>query len=238
MNKGFMQLTRNIDSWGWYRDSNTFRVFFHLLLKANWKESTYMGNKIERGSLVTGRKQLAVELDISEQNVRTALSHLQSTNEITIKSTNKFSIVTICEYDSWVGVENQTNQQDNQQSANNQPTNNQQLTTIEELIKENKLLKEELAKASKKKVSPVFVPPTIEEVDAYIKEQGYHFDASAFIDFYESKGWYVGKNKMKEWKAACRTWEKNRKNDFQRGIQPRDMFSENTEENNTINWQT
>ena len=53
-----------------------------------------------------------------------------------------------------------------------------------------------------------FTPPTLSEVQDYISEKGYHIDAESFIDFYESKGWMVGKNKMKDWKAAVRTWEK------------------------------
>lgn len=53
-----------------------------------------------------------------------------------------------------------------------------------------------------------FVPPTLEEVQAYIVEKGYSVDAESFIAFYQSKNWYVGKNKMKDWKAAIVTWEK------------------------------
>ena len=53
-----------------------------------------------------------------------------------------------------------------------------------------------------------FVPPTVDEVRAYCIERDNEVDAERFIDFYESKGWYVGKNPMKNWKAAVRTWEK------------------------------
>lgn len=56
-----------------------------------------------------------------------------------------------------------------------------------------------------------FVPPTVDEVNKHIEEKGYHFDAEAFIAFYESNGWMVGKNKMKSWKAACVTWEQKYK---------------------------
>lgn len=55
-----------------------------------------------------------------------------------------------------------------------------------------------------------FVPPTVEEVDDYCWERQNNVDAQQFVDFYESKGWMVGKNKMKDWKAAVRTWENNR----------------------------
>ncbi len=57
-----------------------------------------------------------------------------------------------------------------------------------------------------------FVPPTVEEVQDYIYEKKYSIDAEAFVAFYESKGWMVGRNKMRNWKAALVTWEKRNKN--------------------------
>ena len=58
---------------------------------------------------------------------------------------------------------------------------------------------------------PRFVPPTLEEVTAYVQERGSKVDPRGFIDFYASKGWLVGKTPMKDWKAACRNaehWER------------------------------
>lgn len=55
-----------------------------------------------------------------------------------------------------------------------------------------------------------FVPPSVEEVEQYCFERSNNVDAQSFIDFYESKGWMIGKNKMKDWKAAVRTWERSR----------------------------
>ena len=55
-----------------------------------------------------------------------------------------------------------------------------------------------------------FAPPTVEEVAAYCQERGNNVNPEAFVDFYTSKGWMVGKNKMKDWKAAVRTWERER----------------------------
>ena len=57
----------------------------------------------------------------------------------------------------------------------------------------------------------VFKPPTLEEVKNYCKERNNGIDAELFIDFYEAKEWMIGKNKIKDWKACIRTWEKNRK---------------------------
>jgi hypothetical protein len=56
-----------------------------------------------------------------------------------------------------------------------------------------------------------FTPPTIDEVKNYISEKGYSIDAEHFVAYYESNGWKVGKNKMKDWKAAIITWSKNDK---------------------------
>ena len=62
---------------------------------------------------------------------------------------------------------------------------------------------------SPRKKTTRFVPPTVEEVQAYCNERGNRVNPEAFVDFYSAKGWMVGKNKMKDWKAAVRTWEKS-----------------------------
>ena len=53
-----------------------------------------------------------------------------------------------------------------------------------------------------------FSPPTLEEVAEYVKERGNKIDPQRFVDFYTAKGWMIGKNKMKDWKAAARSWER------------------------------
>lgn len=70
-------------------------------------------------------------------------------------------------------------------------------------------IKEDISKDISKKSG--FQPPTLSEVEKYITEQGYNVDAQRFVDFYESKGWYVGKNKMKDWKAAVRSWSRSQR---------------------------
>lgn len=55
----------------------------------------------------------------------------------------------------------------------------------------------------------IFIPPSVDDVRAYCTERGNNVDPQSFVDFYESKGWMIGKNKMKDWKAAVRTWERS-----------------------------
>ena len=60
-----------------------------------------------------------------------------------------------------------------------------------------------------KRKSKTFQPPSMEEVKEYCKERGSKINADQWYDFYTAKGWMIGKNKMKDWKAAVRTWENN-----------------------------
>ena len=198
---GYIKLFKKFINWEWYQNTNTKIMFIHCLLKANWEDSKYEGKVIKRGSFVTGRKRLAKELNITEQQVRTSLQHLQSTNEITIKKSNKYSVITVNNYDAYQVI----NQQDNQQITNKQPTNNQQITTYEE-YKEDKKDKKEIYKERR------FKKPTLEEVKEYCLERKNNVDAERFVDYYEANGWKVGKNSMKSWKACVRTWEKNSTN--------------------------
>lgn len=65
-----------------------------------------------------------------------------------------------------------------------------------------------ISSADKPQKTKRFTPPTVEEVRAYCKERGNNVDAERFVDYYTSNGWHVGKNSMKDWKAAVRTWER------------------------------
>lgn len=131
---GFVKIHRKFLDWEWYKDQNTFRVFMHCLLMANWKDGKFMGQVIPRGSFVTSYTQLAEQTSLSVQSVRTAINHLKSTGELTVKSHSKFSVYTVVNYGQYQDDNTQTNSQPtvSQQSANSQ------LTTIEEIKKERK----------------------------------------------------------------------------------------------------
>jgi hypothetical protein len=138
--QGWIKLHRSILDWEWYDDPNTKIVFLHLLLKANHKDKAYKGVLVKRGEVVTGRLVLSAELRLSEQQIRTSLNRLKSTNEITIKTTNKNSVITIVNYDLYQEVENDQPANEptvNQQTTNRQPTVNQQVTTNKN-VKNNK----------------------------------------------------------------------------------------------------
>lgn len=89
----------------------------------------------------------------------------------------------------------------NQLTTNWQPTDNQ-------LAPQVSIGKDSIGEESIDNKRQRFIPPTLEDVKAYCEERKNNVDAQNFVDFYESKGWMVGKNKMKDWRACVRTWEK------------------------------
>lgn len=114
---GYINLHRKLIEWEWYSDPNTKSLFIHLLLTASWKDAKWHGIEVKRGDVVTGRKELSRILGISEQSIRTSMARLKSTSEITSKTTNKYSVISINNYDTY----QQINQPANQQSTSNQP---------------------------------------------------------------------------------------------------------------------
>lgn len=101
MSKGWIKLHRSLLGWRWFDKPNTLVVFIYLLLNANHQKNTYKGYDIQIGQLVTGRRAIAKNTGLSERNVRTALVDLQTTHEVTIKTTNKFSIISINNWDKY-----------------------------------------------------------------------------------------------------------------------------------------
>jgi len=123
---GWICLHRKLLDWEWYSDSNTMRLFVHCLLKANYEEKTWRGVKLKRGQFITSRDSLSKELGLSVMQIRTAINKLKSTNDITIKTSTKNTIITVSNYELYQDNNQQINHNNNQQ--NNQQ-HNRQITT-------------------------------------------------------------------------------------------------------------
>lgn len=85
-------------------------------------------------------------------------------------------------------------------------------------IDKNSIVKDSKGESVRGEKAKRFIPPSVEEVEQYCIERSNNIDAQSFIDFYESKGWMIGKNKMKDWKAAVRTWERSRKQENKENV--------------------
>ena len=186
--------------WEWYDDKNAKILFLHLLILANHKDKKWRGITINRGQVLTSLESLSLDIGLSVQQIRTSLTKLISTNEITNKSTSKNRMITINNYNRY----QDNNKQDNKLVTNEQQAGNKLVTTTNELKNDKK---------EKKR----FVKPTLNEISEYMNEYSNQKQISIdlinepdnYFDFYESKGWVVGRNKMKDWKASVRNWIKN-----------------------------
>jgi len=212
---GWIKLYRKFQSWEWYDNSQMVHLFIHLLLEANHEPKKWQGIVIQRGQMIFGRKKIASELNISQQSLRTCIKRLKSTNEITTKSTNKFTLLTIENYHLYQDSEDESTSKSTSKLTNDQPTTNQQSTTP----KEDKKIRSKESNSNIVVEKNKFFPPTQNEVYNYLLTYKPDWDlnlvkneSEKFHDHFTSNGWLIsGRSKMKDWKAAVRNWTKNYK---------------------------
>jgi DnaD/phage-associated family protein len=131
-NEGFIKLYRKMLEWGWYDDGPTKDVFIHLLLIASYEDKFYRGIPLERGQVVTTVKEMEVKLGLTTRQIRTALSKLISTNEVTKKSTSKFTIYTINNYADYQACDKQNDKRaTNERQTSDKPSNTKKVRSKE-----------------------------------------------------------------------------------------------------------
>lgn len=199
---GFIKIHRNIRDWGWYDDANTLAVWIHLLIDANYEEKVWHGETVGIGSLITSTARLSDQTGLSVRQIRTCLERLSEEGKIVTKGASKWTKITICNYESYMLDGEGAGQTKGEQMASKGQADGEQMATPKE---EKKVINKE-SNSSRR-----FVKPTIEQIADYCKEKGYDVEAERFFNYYESKGWVVGKSPMKDWKAAVRTWASNQK---------------------------
>ena len=152
---GYIKIHRQLLQWEWFDHPEMVQLWIYLLLKANFQPSDWHGTLIPRGSLITTLATIQNDTGISPQKIRTCINRLKSTNEITCKSTNKYTIITICKYEDYNLIENITNKQNNKQPnkqlTNKKESNKELLNTFQEREKETPL-----SGSKEKEVEPSF----------------------------------------------------------------------------------
>ena len=88
--------------WEWYENTNVFRLFYHCLLHTNLEDKRYCGKEIKAGQFVSSITRISAETGLTESQVRTALKKLKDTGYISTKSTNKYTIYTVNEYQKYI----------------------------------------------------------------------------------------------------------------------------------------
>lgn len=131
--KGWVKLYRDLQEWEWYTKPEMVHLYINLLLSANHTTTKWQGETIKCGQVVTSVAQLAQKTGLSVQTTRTCINRLKSTNEITVKTTKQYTIITICNYSRYIDKEpkssKQTNKGSNKPLTNQKQTANKRLTT-------------------------------------------------------------------------------------------------------------
>lgn len=125
---GFVKIHRKLVRWGWYQDNVVKGVFLHVLLTANFKETVWMGGTIKKGQVVTNYKRMANDLGFTVQQIRTAIKKLISTGEITTKSTNKYTLITVVNWEDYQYFDQSPASKSTRRATNEQQTNNKRIT--------------------------------------------------------------------------------------------------------------
>jgi len=209
MDRGYVKLWRKLIDSPVFSDPELWRLATWCLLKSSHKKRVLtmtIGTIkqtvcLEPGQFVTGRKSGADELGWNQSTFRNRLERLscEPFSFIKMQKDSHYTVVTIC---NWVSY--QSSECD--QRTNGGRTEDERRTNGGHK-QEGKNVKNNTGR---------FTPPTVLEVQNYCQQRSNSVDAEQWHNFYESKGWMVGKNKMKDWKAAVRTWEKNDMNKHSR----------------------
>lgn len=143
---GWVKIHRDLLDWEWYDDINTMRLWFHLLLTVNYEDKKWRGMVIKRGQKVTSYANLSEETGLSVRSIRTCLERLKSTGELTIKTTNKNTVLTVVKYALYQDNDSKTTNKTTSHSTIKRQSNDNQTTTTKES-------KEEKKKKEKKEMS-------------------------------------------------------------------------------------
>lgn len=140
--EGWVSLYKKFVNWEWYQDTNVKSIFIHLLLLASYEDTKWQGRMVKRGQVIISSGNIANELKLTRQQVRTALKKLESTNEISIESTNKYLVITVEKYSDYqIGFQNNNHQTTNKITTKS--TNKNKDVTAEnkdiEKIEKNKI---------------------------------------------------------------------------------------------------
>ncbi len=210
--KGWIQLHRKMtDNPLWTCEKFTRgQAWIDLLLLANHTDNYFYLREhkiiVKRGQVGYSQLALSERWKWSRSKVKKFLNDLEKEQQVVQHINKSTSIVTIVNYEIYQQKEQQVvQQQDNSKATARQ----QQDTNNNDNNDNNNNNKEDKPKPKK------FIKPTVEQIAEYCIERKNNIDAERFYNHYESNGWSVGKNKMKDWKASVRTWERNNFNDSQ-----------------------
>ena len=150
---GYIKIHRKILEWEWYSDINTFKLFLHLLLCANYSDKKWQGLTINAGQFITTLDDLAFKNKLSIQEIRTSLKKLALTGEINTRKTRNKTLITLVNYGSYQDIILEKQQTINTRLTDEQHTINRRLTDEQHTINTPIIVEQNKQKKERKTVS-------------------------------------------------------------------------------------
>ena len=208
--RGFIVIDRKITEWRWWKNNTARGLWLYLLVNANWKTGFNSdGTEIKRGQVCRSLRNIAADNDVNIKTIRYWLKKFEETGEIEVIRAHRYNVICIVNYAKYQDVPTDKGTITGTNTGTNTGTITGTITGTDRTIVTKKQSNKETIKERDKRDKAVrFVPPSQSEVADYAHEIGFDsLNAQYFLDYYESKGWMIGKNHMKSWKAAVRTWK-------------------------------
>lgn len=201
MEEGFVKIYRSLLAWEWFDDAKTLQVWIYILLRVQWEDTRWRGIQIKRGQMLESLPSIAENTGLSVQSVRTAISHLKSTGEITDYVTGFGRLITVIKWADFQGLADDGNRLSNRLS-------NRRSTDDQQHIKKNKKEKNK-ERVKREDESSSFSPPSLSDVSEFVESNNLNVDPERFWLYYQAKAW----KGITDWPAAILLWSKRERPD-------------------------
>lgn len=192
LENGFIKIYRKILEWEWYDDIPTTRLFIHLLLTVNIKDSVWKGRKIPAGSRIISLSKLSKEAGLTQKQIRGSLDKLEKSNCVAKSATPKYTVITVLNWDSYQS-RGQTQGQTKGTQQDKRGANKGQ---------QNKKIREDKRREEDRGASP-----TLSNLQSFISENRLNVDAEKFFAYYERFHWRDKNGRPVDWRDKLKSWD-------------------------------
>lgn len=192
LGNGFIKIYRKILEWEWYDDIPTTRLFIHLLLTVNIKDSVWKGREIPAGSRAISLSKLSKEAGLTQKQIRGSLDKLERANCVAKSTTPKYTVITVLNWDSYQS-RGQTQGQTKGTQQDKRGANKGQ---------QNKKIREDKRREEDRGASP-----TLSILQSFISENRLNVDAEKFFAYYERFHWRDKNGRPVDWRDKLKSWD-------------------------------
>lgn len=215
---GYIKIFRQIKDWAHFQEPSVLLVWLWLLVSVNFKDGYFHGKLVKKGEIITSFRKISEETGLSVNTIRSCLDKLKMSGEITQKKSensqiSQYTHIVVNQFIKYQSVSMVDTSTDTLvDTLTDTPTDT---PTDTNRRKKRNIRKEDIIidNGDKSPKRAKFQKPTLQELQEFaFAENLMNVDCNRFFDYYESNGWKVGRNAMKDWRATLRNWNRTPQN--------------------------